>query len=284
MAGLYPMKDFQRRFATGATTYHPDTHQFESREWSSWLQGLITGFMSIGCGVGALTSGVWQKRLGTKYAVQLSGLWVIIGCIIKVASDESWVQFGIGRLVSGYGIGMSSALAPVYQGELVAKSLRGLLGSFFQFAITLGILLAYVIAIGTRHAGNDNSASWRILVAIGFVFAMLQCVLALFTPESPTISAQKGRYDEAKRAIATMHGVTVEDNDPFVETEYKELIQTIEEQNAASTKPVSWSDCFKRENSTCFRTLMGMLLQMGQQLCGGNCTYLRTLILHLPFR
>lgn len=54
---------------------------------------------------------------------------------------------------------MSSALAPVYQAELMPGQIRGMIGGFFQFAITLGILLAYVIAIGTRHVGNDNLAS-----------------------------------------------------------------------------------------------------------------------------
>lgn len=94
MAGLYPVKDYQEGFATGAITYGTDG-KFELRLWSAWLRGLITRFMSIGCDVGALAGNIWRSRMGTKYSVQLSGIWIIIGCTIKVTAMRSWCNLAL---------------------------------------------------------------------------------------------------------------------------------------------------------------------------------------------
>lgn len=96
----------------------------------------------------------------------------------------------------------------------------------YKFSSAGSILLAphQQLSSPTHYKGcEDKSASWRILVSIGLAFGLLQIALALLLSVSPRLSAQKGRHDEAKRAIAVMHGVSVEDRNTSLESEYHEL-------------------------------------------------------------
>ncbi|MCO5556540.1 hypothetical protein L7F22_010089 [Adiantum nelumboides] len=64
------------------------------------------------------------------------------------------------RFITGIGVGALSAAVPLYQSETVPRQIRGALVATYQLFITLGILVAYCINIGTRSL--DNSGSWRI--------------------------------------------------------------------------------------------------------------------------
>jgi SP family sugar:H+ symporter-like MFS transporter len=120
-----------------------------------------------------------------------------IGVIIQVCAFQAWYQIMIGRFISGLGVGALSAAVPLYQAECAPKQLRGTLTGTYQrecgcfvcepvrshacvlpVFITLGILVAYCISIGTREA--DNSASWRVVIAIGLVWAIVLGVGILF--------------------------------------------------------------------------------------------------------
>jgi MFS transporter, SP family, galactose:H+ symporter len=48
-------------------------------------------------------------------------------------------------IVAGLAVGAASALVPTYISEISPTDLRGNLSSAFQLAITLGILLAYLV-------------------------------------------------------------------------------------------------------------------------------------------
>jgi MFS family permease len=53
----------------------------------------------------------------------------------------------IARIVIGVAIGLASAAAPVYISEVAPPQSRGRLVSFFQLAVTVGILIAYLVGL-----------------------------------------------------------------------------------------------------------------------------------------
>lgn len=57
--------------------------------------------------------------------------------------------------------------------------------------VTIGILLAYCFAIGTREI--QGAGSWRTVIGIGFVFVFTLGVGVQFMPESPVCPSNLSR-------------------------------------------------------------------------------------------
>ncbi|KAH9850449.1 general substrate transporter [Lenzites betulinus] len=256
------MDDFKLRFAQCGTP-----GDVSSCNFSVVREGLIVALLSIGTLIGALVGAPTADYFGRRYAMSLECIVFMVGVIIQITSFKSWVQFAIGRLVSGFGVGSLSAAVPMYQAETAPPQIRGTLTATYQLFITFGILVAYCISIGTRAI--DGSGSWRTVVGIGLLWPLILGFGILFMPESPRWLTAHGRYPEAKRAIAATRGIPADeaDNHFFVHREMEEMRSAIEFESKVKA---GWLDCFKPERMQLYRTCLGMTLQMFQQLTGAN--------------
>lgn len=72
-----------------------------------------------------------------------------IGNSLQVASG-GLVLLIVGRVISGIGIGIISAVVPLYQAEAAQKNLRGAIISSYQWAITIGLLVSSAVSQGTH--------------------------------------------------------------------------------------------------------------------------------------
>ena len=86
----------------------------------------------------------------------------------------------IARIVLGVAIGLASAAAPVYISEVAPPESRGRLVSFFQLAVTIGILVAYLVGLAF-----DPSEGWRWMLGLGCVPALALGFGMLRMPQSP---------------------------------------------------------------------------------------------------
>jgi SP family sugar:H+ symporter-like MFS transporter len=259
------MEDFKLRFATCSNPSDPNTCAF-----SVVRAGLIVSLLSIGTLSGALMGAPVADKLGRRKAMILECGVFAIGVVIQLCSFHVWQQVAVGRLVSGLGVGALSAAVPMYQAETAPTQIRGTLTATYQLFITLGILVAYCIAIGTRNL--PDGASWRSLVGIGLIWPGILAGGMMFMPESPRWLVAHGRKNDAAVSVARAHGIksTPEQNrvdDRFVVTEVDEIENQIQ---AESRFKSGWIDCFKPNNKTLYRTLLGMTLQSFQQLTGAN--------------
>ncbi|KAL7412749.1 general substrate transporter [Mrakia frigida] len=259
IAGILPLPDFIERFAE-ANPSDPDG----VKSFSNIRSGLIVGLLSLGTLGGAFLGSFVSDALGRRKAMTASSFVICVGVAIQISSSDVWQQFAVGRLVTGLGVGALSGTAPLYMSELAPKQIRGALVAMYQVAITFGLLVAYCIAIGTREI--PGPASWRTFVGITMIFATFLGVGILFMPESPRWLIQRGRNAQAKAAIARLRGVKVSDNDRYVEFDYDEIVEgvALDERVGGGT----WLDCFAPRLIK--RTLLGMGLQMFQQLTGAN--------------
>src|SRR5262249_43949604 len=105
------------------------------------------------------------------------------------------------RVIVGLGIGLSSATVTIYISEVSPAEARGWLVSLFQLAVTVGILLAYVVA----YAGAADAA-WRMMLGLAVVPAVVFGLAMMFLPESPRWLAKRNRLEEAKAILARVRG------------------------------------------------------------------------------
>lgn len=187
----------------------------------------------------------------------------IIGVIIQMASETSWVQIAIGRLVAGAGVGALSIMVPMYTSETGPRQVRGALVSTYQLFITAGIFTADAINFGTE--ARPNSGSWRIPMGVGFIWPLILGLGILFFPESPRYAYRKGRVEEARATMARFYGVSETHRE--VQREIGEIKEKHDLEVSLGKRP--WIELITGPRMA-YRTALGMVLQALQQLTGAN--------------
>jgi len=155
----------------------------------------------------------------------------------------------------------------MYQAETAPPQIRGAMTATYQLFITLGILVAYLISFGTREIHGPGS--WRTVVAIGIIWALILGFGIQFMPESPRWLADRNRMEEAKSALARTRQVRADDihTNNLIEREIEGIRESAEHERKIRA---GWLACFSPQRKTLYRTLLGMSLQCLQQLTGAN--------------
>ena len=148
--------------------------------------------------------------------------------------------------------------------EIDPKYLRGALVSMYQLMVTFGIFLGYCVVYNTRH--YSNTAQWRIPLGLCFAWAILICIGMLLIPESPRYLAEHGKVEEARRALAKLSRLPVEDE--FINFQIDQIISGIESQKAQGE--ASWGELFSVKTKVLQRLITGILVQTFLQLTGEN--------------
>ena len=110
---------------------------------SPYLQGWAMSSALIGCLFGALSSGYFSDRYGRKMPLITAAALFTIAAIGTGAASQ-FTPFIIYRLVGGLGIGLASAISPMYIAEISPAEMRGRLVSINQLTIVIGILAAQI--------------------------------------------------------------------------------------------------------------------------------------------
>jgi len=135
--------------------------------------------------------------------------------------------------------------------------------SCYQLFITLGILLADAINLGTKHI--DGPASWRITMGIGFVWSGIMAGGIWLLPESPRWDYRQGKVEQARKTIANVYGAS--QNHSAVNNEIREIKAKFDVEQQGGNHP--WYEVFTGPRMA-YRVLLGAGLQMFQQLTGAN--------------
>jgi MFS family permease len=143
----------------------------------------------------------------------------------------------------------------------------------YQFCITVGILLANCVVYGTQN--RLDTGSYRIPIAIQFLWAIILSVGLFLLPESPRYFVKKGRIDDAAKSLASVRGQPIESE--YIQDELAEIIANNEYELSVVPQTsyiAGWTNCFNgsilHASSNLRRTLLGIGLQMMQQLTGIN--------------
>ncbi|TEB12284.1 AmMst-1 [Coprinellus micaceus] len=231
---------------------------------SSSTESLIVSILSAGTFFGALLGAPVADILGRKWGVVLACVVFSVGIAMQTAASAIPL-FTVGRVFAGLGVGLVSVLIPMYQSECSPKWIRGAVVSTYQWAITIGILLAAVVNNATKD--KSGAPSYRIPIAIQFVWAGILAGGMILLPESPRWLIKRGRDADAAAALGRL--VRLPADHPDVQGELAEVKENFEQELALGES--SYADCFRwNENKIALRTLTGIFIQAWQQLTGIN--------------
>ncbi|MDY6267079.1 MAG: D-xylose transporter XylE [Prevotella sp.] len=208
-------------------------------KYSDFMHGFTSSSALIGCIIGSALSGFFAGRLGRKKSLIFAGVCFFISAWGSMEPETfgllpygkpSWnllIVFNLYRVLGGIGVGMASALCPMYIGEISPSNIRGMLVSFNQFAIIFGQLVVYFVnfmilgdhtnpiieSVGQGFSqvmsGSDPwsiSTGWRYMFGSECVPAGLFTLLICFVPESPRYLVMTGRDTKAMSVLSRING------------------------------------------------------------------------------
>ena len=236
-------------------------------------KSLMVSILSCGNFFGALIAGDMSDWIGRRITIILGCILFTIGCVLEIAGTNQEALFVIGRLIAGGGVGFISTTIILYMSEIAPRKVRGALVSGYQFCITIGILLANCVVYATEN--RDNTSSYRIPIAMQFLWALILGIGLIFLPESPRFYVRKGNLEAAARSLSTVRGQAIDTD--YIKDELAEIVANHEYESQIIPQTdyfSSWAALFTgglfNGNSNLRRTILGTGLQMCQQLTGIN--------------
>ena len=158
---------------------------------SPLMQGVAMTTALVGCLVGAMVAGSAADKFGRKPLLMVSAVLFTVSAIATGLFND-FTLFNIARFIGGIGIGVASALAPMYIAEVSPADIRGRMVRLNQMTIVLGILGAQIVnMLLARDTSVPESQAWNIAWGWRWMFwaetlpAALFLVMSFFIPESP---------------------------------------------------------------------------------------------------
>ncbi|KAF2690904.1 quinate permease [Lentithecium fluviatile CBS 122367] len=193
---------------------------------SSSATGWLTSILQLGGILGSLTAGIFGEVFSRKYTMFSACLWVVLGSYLYIgASYHTPAMLYAGRFFTGLGVGTFSGVGPLYNAELSAPEVRGLIVSFYQFATILGIMLSFWIGYGSNYIGGigegQSNLAWQLPSIIQGIPAAMLAIGIWWLPFSPRWLVKQGRDEEALQTLSYLRNLPV--NHELVEIEYKEI-------------------------------------------------------------
>ena len=210
-------------------------------QYTDVMHGFTSSSALIGCIIGSALSGLFADKFGRKRSLIFAGICFFISAYgsmdpetfgIMAKGEPTWnllIVFNFYRVLGGIGVGMASAICPMYIGEIAPSDKRGMLVSFNQFAIIFGQLVVYFVnfiilgehtnpvieSIGQGFSQVvPNSDPWTIATGWRYMFgsecvpAGLFTLLICFVPETPRYLAKIGQDDKALSVLARINGAS----------------------------------------------------------------------------
>ena len=196
--------------------------------YTNFLHGFTSSSALIGCIIGSALSGLFAGKFGRKKSLFIAGICFFLSAAGSyypeflffpkgVASKSLWVAFNLYRVLGGIGVGMASAICPMYIAEVAPANKRGKLVSWNQFAIIFGQLVVYFVnfLIIQSHKNDPaivewtNQVGWRLMFGSECVPAGLFTLLILLVPETPRYLVMSGQEEKALHVLTRINGSSV---------------------------------------------------------------------------
>ena len=220
----------------GLQAFFKDAQDFT---YTDGWHGFTSASALIGCIIGSALSGFLATRLGRKKSLIIAGLLFFISALGSMmpeflffehgkATFSLLIMFNFYRIIGGIGVGLASAICPMYIGEVAPSNIRGMLVSWNQFAIIFGQLVVYFVnffilgdhiqplveEMGKGLANINSAAQWTVTTGWRYMFgseavpAGLFALLICFVPETPRYLVSIGKDEKALGILSRINGTS----------------------------------------------------------------------------
>lgn len=187
----------------------------------SLAHGATISSALIGCIIGGMVSGLVASKLGRKNSLLLSAFLFFISALgsgwpefLFFTKGEPTMgllfMFNFYRIIGGIGVGIASAVSPMYIGEIAPAEMRGRLVSLNQIAIIFGMLVVYFVNYFIAHGQTIewiNATGWRWMFTSAAFPSALFAILLFFVPETPRYLALTNQHAKALEILTRINGV-----------------------------------------------------------------------------
>ena len=202
--------------------------------------GITSSSALIGCIIGSALSGIFASRLGRKRSLIIAGIFFFLSALGSYYPEFLFYEYGkptyslliafnLYRVLGGIGVGLASAICPMYIAEVAPSNIRGTLVSWNQFAIIFGQLVVYFVNFiilgenenpvikminGVNQIVNPAASAWTVETGWRLMFVSEAVPAGLFTllislvPETPRYLAMCGRNEEALHVLSKINGLS----------------------------------------------------------------------------
>ncbi|MDE6512405.1 MAG: D-xylose transporter XylE, partial [Muribaculaceae bacterium] len=206
--------------------------------YTDTIHGITSSSALLGCILGSALSGFFASYFGRKKSLAIAGVFFFLSALGSYYPEfllfehgnptaSLLVAFNIYRILGGVGVGLASAICPMYIAEVAPSNMRGTLVSWNQFAIIFGQLVVYFVnflilgehtqpiieKIGeTVYQVHSSSDLWTIQTGWRYMFGSEAYVAGIFTflvclvPESPRYLAMVGKDSQALKVLTKING------------------------------------------------------------------------------
>lgn len=204
------------------------------------MHGITSSSALIGCVLGSLLSGISASRFGRRNSLRLAAVLFFISAIGSYYPEMLFFEYGkpdmglliafnLYRIIGGIGVGLASAVCPMYIAEIAPSNIRGTLVSCNQFAIIFGMLVVYFVnfrIMGSHQnpiilkdaAGilsvSPDSDMWSVMEGWRYMFvseaypAILFGILLFFVPKTPRFLVMANQDQKAYAILEKVNGAS----------------------------------------------------------------------------
>lgn len=228
------------------------------------VQGIIIAVLELGAFIGSILCIMYGDKMGRRGTVWIGMGFMVVGGILQTSAYHI-VQLGIGRVISGIGLGLQVATVPIWQSECAKPRTQGRWVMIEGGLQTTGVACGQWIGYGFFF--TQGQIQWRMPVAIQLIPALIAFCLIMFLPESPRWLIKHGRIDQGIYNLCKLRGLPADD--PVLKAELDSIMATFESQK--SQAPFRYKELFQNGTSQTFRRMcLAFFIQAAQQLSGIN--------------
>ena len=208
-------------------------------QYDKLMHGLTSSSALIGCVIGSAISGYCANRLGRRNSLRFASVLFFLSALGSYYPEFLFFEYGkadyslliafnLYRVLGGIGVGLASAVCPMYIAEIAPSHLRGTLVSCNQFAIIFGMLIVYFVnylilgdhqqpilikdSLTGAFTVSSQSDMWTVYEGWRYMFvseafpAAIFGFLLFFVPKTPRYLVMKGEHEQAFKILEKVNG------------------------------------------------------------------------------